>query len=68
VSNAVKNLNEDGYLLYITCSIFKKENEENVNYFRENLNLTLIKSTYLKGYEMQADTLFTALFKRSGLQ
>jgi 16S rRNA (cytosine967-C5)-methyltransferase len=64
VSNAVKNLSEDGYLLYITCSVFKKENEENVNYFRENLNLTLIKSTYLKGYEMQADTLFAALFKK----
>jgi len=67
VSNALKRLSADGYLLYITCSVFKEENEENVNYLRENLNLTLIESKYLEGYKMQADTLFAALFKRSGL-
>jgi len=64
VSNAIKYLNENGYLLYITCSVFKKENEQNVDFFQKNLNLQLIKSEYLKGYEMQADTLFAALFKR----
>jgi len=64
VSNAIKYLNENGYLLYITCSVFKKENEQNVDFFQKNLNLQLIKSEYLKGYKMQADTLFAALFKR----
>ena len=58
-------LNENGYLLYITCSVFKKENEENVDFFQKNLSLQLVKSEYLKGYEMQADTLFAALFKKS---
>lgn len=64
VTNAVKYLSKRGYLLYITCSVFKKENEENVNYFQENLNLDLVKSGYLKGYEMKADTLFAALFTK----
>jgi 16S rRNA (cytosine967-C5)-methyltransferase len=64
ISNAVEYLNENGYLLYITCSVFKKENEENVDFIQKKLNLLLIKSEYLKGYEMQADTLFAALFKK----
>jgi 16S rRNA (cytosine967-C5)-methyltransferase len=64
VSNAIEYLNENGYLLFITCSVFKKENEENVGFFQKNLNLQLIKTEYLKGYEMQADTLFVALFKK----
>lgn len=63
VRNAVKFLNKDGYLLFITCSVFKKENEENVNFIQKDLNLELIKSEYLKGYEIQADTMFVALFK-----
>jgi 16S rRNA (cytosine967-C5)-methyltransferase len=64
VSNASEWLKENGYLLYITCSVFKKENEENVVFFQKNLNLQFIKSEYLKGYKMQADTLFAALFKK----
>ena len=67
VKNATKYLSENGYLLYITCSVFKKENEENVSYIQGNLNLELVKSGYLKGYEMQADTLFATLFKKRSI-
>jgi 16S rRNA (cytosine967-C5)-methyltransferase len=65
VSNAIKVLNENGYLLYITCSVFKKENEDNMDFIQKNLNLQLIKSEYLQGDQMQADTLFAALFKKT---
>jgi len=64
VVNALPYLKNEGFFLYITCSVFKKENEENVNYIRQTTGLRLIKSEYLKGYEMQADTLFAALFKK----
>jgi len=60
VANVMKNLRKSSPLIYITCSVFKKENEENVNYFTENFNLTFESSTYLKGYEKGADTLFVA--------
>ncbi|HSN10099.1 MAG TPA: hypothetical protein VLS85_13760 [Hanamia sp.] len=63
VANAVQYLKENGFLLYITCSVFKKENEENVTCIQEKTGLQLLKTGYLKGYEMQADTLFVALFK-----
>ncbi|HEY5367762.1 MAG TPA: methyltransferase domain-containing protein [Hanamia sp.] len=65
VTNVAKSLTENGQLLYITCSVFKEENEENVNYIQKELNLQLTQSKYLNGYEMQADTLFVALFTTS---
>jgi 16S rRNA (cytosine967-C5)-methyltransferase len=65
VDNVLPHLKTNGHLLYITCSGFKKENEENVAFFKEKYKLNLIKSEYLKGYEMQADTLFVALFTKS---
>jgi 16S rRNA (cytosine967-C5)-methyltransferase len=64
VENSVTRLAEGGYYLYITCSVFKKENEENVHLIQKKFELTLIKMEYLKGYEMQADTLFVALLRK----
>jgi 16S rRNA (cytosine967-C5)-methyltransferase len=64
VSNVVKSLNNEAYLLYITCSVFEKENEENINFFQEKLDLELIEKNYFKGYKMQADTLFAALLRK----
>ena len=64
VANALPYLKEGGFFLYITCSVFKKENEENVRFIQQNTTLQLMKSEYLKGYEMQADTLFVALFSK----
>lgn len=64
VSNAVKSLQPGGYLLYITCSVFKKENEENVRWMEKELSLLCLDIQYYIGYEMQADTLFAALFQK----
>jgi len=62
VGNAVRSLKDKGYLLYITCSVFRKENEENIAFFQQALPLKLLQADYLKGYDLQADTLFAALF------
>jgi 16S rRNA (cytosine967-C5)-methyltransferase len=62
VSNVVKNLQTGGFLVYITCSVFKNENEKVVEFIQEQLSLQLISMEYLKGYNLKADTLFTALF------
>jgi len=64
VKNASEKLKTGGYFLYITCSVFEKENEENVAYLTSCCNLQKIKSCYFKGYTMQADTLFAALFRK----
>lgn len=62
VSNAAKSLKKASVLLYITCSVFKEENEEAVEFIQQELHLKLVSATYLKGYEQRADTLFAALF------
>jgi 16S rRNA (cytosine967-C5)-methyltransferase len=60
--NASKSLKKGGHFLYITCSVFKKENEEVVEYLKQNTQLQLQAMHYYKGYDKKADTLFAALF------
>ena len=64
VSNVVPHLQQGGYLLYITCSVFKKENEEMVKYIQKQFNLELIKMEVLKGYDKKADSMFAALLRK----
>ncbi|MGE5518452.1 MAG: Fmu (Sun) domain-containing protein [Candidatus Dadabacteria bacterium] len=61
--NAWKTVKHGGYFLYITCSVFKKENEEVVAHLQEQTTMELISQEYLKGYNQKADTLFVALFR-----
>ncbi|MFL5739417.1 MAG: methyltransferase domain-containing protein, partial [Flavisolibacter sp.] len=62
VQHAARALRKKGYFLYITCSVFKEENEEVVNFIQGKLPLKLLSSQYYKGYQQKADTLFSALF------
>ncbi len=63
--NIVKAVKPGGYLLYITCSLFKRENEDIVNLLlSENKTLELMKQELLKGYHQQSDTMFVALLKK----
>jgi 16S rRNA (cytosine967-C5)-methyltransferase len=65
ISNVVPHLAVDGYLLYITCSVFKKENEGNVQLIQQKFpSLQLIHQEILIGYDKKADTMFAALFKK----
>jgi 16S rRNA (cytosine967-C5)-methyltransferase len=65
VSNAISHLSDNGYLLYTTCSVFKKENEEVARFITDNFPLTLVKMEPIKGYEFKADTMFAGLFKKN---
>jgi len=60
--NTVPAIKPGGYLLYITCSVFKKENEDNCKFLESELKL--VSSKLIKGYSLKADTMFAALFKR----
>jgi len=63
VSNVAKAVKRGGYLLYITCSVYKAENEEVVEFIQQTNSFELIKSSVLKGYDRKADTMFAALFE-----
>ncbi|AYL94041.1 RsmB/NOP family class I SAM-dependent RNA methyltransferase [Mucilaginibacter celer] len=58
--NVVKYLKPGKPLIYITCSAFKGENEDVVDYLVSELGLKLEEKAVLKGYERKADTMFVA--------
>jgi 16S rRNA (cytosine967-C5)-methyltransferase len=62
--NTISHLKPGGHFAYLTCSVFKKENEEIVEFIGKNSNLKKIKMEILKGYDKKADTMFAALFQK----
>ena len=48
-SNAVPSLKKGGRFVYITCSVFKKENEATVDFIRDTCSLELERVEVLKG-------------------
>ncbi len=72
VSNTINHLKVNGLFFYITCSVFKKENEGMIEFIKKNFapggaatNVSLLKTAYLKGYENEADTMFVAVFTKT---
>jgi len=63
VTHVLPCVKPGGYFLYITCSVFKRENEDMVT-FIENKGGQLLSMQLFAGYEQKADTLFAALFVR----
>lgn len=64
---AATRLQPGGLFFYITCSVFKKENEEVTQHLTEKCGLHVLSSKYLKGYEDRADTLYAAVFSRPAI-
>lgn len=58
--NVVKYLKKGKPLIYMTCSVFKAENEEMVDYLIKNFDLKLEKMELIKGYGHKADSMFVA--------
>jgi 16S rRNA (cytosine967-C5)-methyltransferase len=67
VVNSVSNLKQGGYFLYSTCSAFRCENEEQVQWIEKSTSLRCIKSSLVNGTECEADTMFVALFQKTGM-
>lgn len=63
-SNLIPHLNKDGLLFYITCSVFKKENEDVVSHLQKEHHLELLELQLLKGYDKKADSMFVAVLKK----
>ena len=60
----IPKLADGGYLLYITCSVFSKENEANINWLLETYPLQCLKMQTLNGYSEKADSMFAALLQK----
>ena len=64
IRNIIPSLQQNGYLLYITCSVFQKENEDAVSFIQNEFKFELIEMKYLKGCNVKADTMFAALLRK----
>lgn len=62
VRNALPYLKKGGQLIYITCSVYKDENEEAVQYLLDNFDLELVEARLIEGYVHKADSMFAAHF------
>ena len=58
--NIIKYLKPGKPLIYITCSVFKEENEDVVEFLVKELGLKLEFQKVLKGYNRKSDTMFVA--------
>ncbi len=61
--NATKHLKNNGLFLYLTCSAFGMENEENTKRIAKHCNLNIVEQTFFHGYKHQSDTMFSCLMK-----
>ncbi len=64
LAHVIPRLGSGGYLFYITCSVFKKENEEQAAFIREKYGLEPVEEATWRGYMKKADTMYAALFRK----
>jgi 16S rRNA (cytosine967-C5)-methyltransferase len=63
--NTLKYLKSGKPLIYITCSVFREENEEVVAYLVSEYGLKLEASELIDGFSKKADTMFVARLIKS---
>lgn len=64
MDNASVQVLPGGYFLYITCSVFQQENENQVSHLLQQPQWELVTQQLITGYHEKADTMFAALLKR----
>jgi 16S rRNA (cytosine967-C5)-methyltransferase len=64
LQSLVPKMAENGYLLYITCSVFRQENEANIDWLTTRFGLRKLQLKTLHGYTEKADSMFVALLQK----
>jgi 16S rRNA (cytosine967-C5)-methyltransferase len=57
-------LNKGGIITYLTCSVFKAENEEIAAWAERNLNLKIVEMSTISGIENCSDSMYYALLEK----
>ena len=57
-------LRKGGKLVYITCSVYRDENEDQVDYLVSKKGMICLRSGLIEGYADKADTLFAAVLEK----
>lgn len=64
-ANVLNYLKPGKPLIYITCSVFKQENEDVITYLQQEHHLQLESMEVITGYQDKADTMFVARLIKS---
>ncbi len=65
INNITDSINNNGYLIYITCSVFKEENENIVkDLLFKHPEFRLLHQQIFEGYHQQADTMYAAILQK----
>lgn len=65
-NNAIQYLKPGAWFIYITCSVFKSENEVVVqSILSQNPQINLVEQTLINGTTQGADSMFVAVLKKS---
>jgi len=62
--NASQHLKPGGTMIYITCSVFREENENVVDWIQLHSNCKAEQTELINGISIHADSMFAAVFKR----
>ncbi len=62
-TNVSAHLRPGGRLIYITCSVFRAENEEVAEQVARQTNMTLISSQLINGLPIHADSMYVAVLQ-----
>lgn len=65
LSNAVQYLAPGGRFVYITCSVFRSENEDVVNSIAARAGLAIESAGLISGIAIRADSLFVAVLTKA---
>ncbi len=64
MEHIIPALKVNGHLLYVTCSVYEKENEQNIAALVATGKFKVVAQQYFIGYTQQADTLFGSLLQK----
>ncbi|MFM7078507.1 MAG: RsmB/NOP family class I SAM-dependent RNA methyltransferase, partial [Bacteroidota bacterium] len=62
--NVNRSLKKNGFLVYITCSVFRAENEEVIAHFSNSAEFQIIEMKIVPGFINNADSMFVAVLQK----
>lgn len=65
VRHALPFLKTGGQLVYMTCSVFKSENEEMLDFILKNFNVQLLHQELFLGLEHRSDAMYIAILSKN---
>jgi 16S rRNA (cytosine967-C5)-methyltransferase len=65
LQNVLPSLAIGGYLVYLTCSIFAAENENNIKQIlQSNINLQLVSEEFCGGIDLHGDFIYRSVIQK----